>query len=137
MHSIVGVFTIFVTDASLCRHVFNHNGADSLLLQLHPSAKNILGERNIAFLHGAEHKALRKSFIALFTRKALGVYVRKQDKIIRWAGWTDACCYVHWWVGKDGNVAMLEQDVEAVHRSRQHAGSAGQVAHPTCCCPVP
>ncbi|GAX72950.1 hypothetical protein CEUSTIGMA_g405.t1 [Chlamydomonas eustigma] len=82
-HSIVGVFTIFVTDAAISRHVFNHNGADSLLMQLHPSAKNILGERNIAFLHGPDHKALRKSFIALFTRKALGVYVRKQDQIIQ------------------------------------------------------
>lgn len=81
-HSIVGVFTIFVTDPALCRHVFNHNSADTLLMQLHPSAKNILGERNIAFLHGPEHKALRKSFIALFTRKALGVYVYKQDQIV-------------------------------------------------------
>ena len=81
--SIVGVFTVFVTDAAISRHVFNHNGADSLLMQLHPSAKNVLGEKNIAFLHGPEHKALRKSFIALFTRKALGVYVRKQDQIIQ------------------------------------------------------
>ena len=32
--SIVGVFTVFVTDAALCRHVFNHNGADSLLMQV-------------------------------------------------------------------------------------------------------
>ena len=83
LRSIVGVFTLFVTDAALCRHVFNHNGPDTLLMQLHPSAKNILGERNIAFLHGPEHKAMRKSFIALFTRKALGVYVRKQDQIIK------------------------------------------------------
>lgn len=82
-HSIVGVFTIFVTDAAISRHVFNHNGADTLLMQLHPSAKNVLGERNIAFLHGPDHKALRKSFIALFTRKALGVYVKQQDEIIR------------------------------------------------------
>ncbi len=82
-HSIVGVFTIFVTDPAICRHVFNHNSTDTLLLQLHPSAKNILGERNIAFLHGPEHKALRKSFIALFARRALAVYVRKQDQIIK------------------------------------------------------
>lgn len=47
------------------------------------SGKTVLGERNIAFLHGPEHKALRKSFIALFTRKALGVYVIKQDAIIQ------------------------------------------------------
>ncbi|KAG1671059.1 hypothetical protein FOA52_000730 [Chlamydomonas sp. UWO 241] len=82
-HSIVGVFTIFVTDAEISRHVFNHNSADTLLMQLHPSAKNILGERNIAFLHGPDHKAMRKSFLALFTRRALGVYVRLQDKIVQ------------------------------------------------------
>jgi cytochrome P450 family 710 subfamily A protein len=42
-------------------------------MALHPSAKNVLGPRNIAFLHGPEHKQLRKSFLALFTRKALAV----------------------------------------------------------------
>eukprot|EP00798_Chlamydomonas_sp_ICE-L_P016403 gene16403-22610_t len=81
--SIVGVFTVFVTDAQISRHVFNHNSADTLLMDLHPSARNILGKKNIAFLHGPEHKALRKSFLALFTRKALGVYVRKQDEIVK------------------------------------------------------
>ena len=32
---------------------------------------------------GPEHKALRKSFLSLFTRRALGVYVEKQDQIVR------------------------------------------------------
>jgi cytochrome P450 family 710 subfamily A protein len=43
----------------------------------------ILGTRNIAFMHGPEHKALRKSFLALFTRKALSTYIQQQDGIIR------------------------------------------------------
>jgi hypothetical protein len=43
----------------------------------------ILGTRNIAFMHGPSHKALRKSFLALFTRKALSVYIQQQDAIIR------------------------------------------------------
>jgi cytochrome P450 len=50
-----------------------HCVQDTLLLALHPSARNVLGERNIAFLTGPDHKALRKSFLALFTRKALSV----------------------------------------------------------------
>jgi hypothetical protein len=29
---------------------------DTLLLDLHPNAKMILGTRNIAFMHGPEHK---------------------------------------------------------------------------------
>mmetsp|Transcript_1696 Transcript_1696/g.4250 ORF Transcript_1696/g.4250 Transcript_1696/m.4250 type:complete len:559 (+) Transcript_1696:128-1804(+) len=81
-HSIVGVFTVFVTDASISRHVFSHNSEDTLLMALHPSAKNVLGPRNIAFLHGPDHKQLRKSFLALFSRKALAVYVAKQDQVI-------------------------------------------------------
>lgn len=47
------------------------------------AAEWILGKTNIAFMSGPLHKALRKSFLALFTRKALGLYVLKQDAIIR------------------------------------------------------
>lgn len=82
-NSIVTKFTVMVTDPATIRHVFNHNSKDTLLLDLHPNAKMILGTRNIAFMHGPDHKALRKSFLALFTRKALSVYIRKQDAIIR------------------------------------------------------
>lgn len=72
-NSLVGTFTVFVTDPAVCRHVFNNNSKDTLLMALHPSAANVLGKKNIAFLHGPDHKALRKSFIALFTRRALSV----------------------------------------------------------------
>ena len=65
----MGVFTVFVTDAATSRHVFNHNGPDTLLLALHPIAPFVLGKENIAFLSGPIHKALRKSFISLFTRR--------------------------------------------------------------------
>ncbi|KAG2439008.1 hypothetical protein HYH02_006537 [Chlamydomonas schloesseri] len=82
-NSIVGIFTVFVTDPALSRYVFSHNSSDSLLLALHPNAEWILGKTNIAFMSGPEHKALRKSFLALFTRKALGLYVLKQDDVIR------------------------------------------------------
>lgn len=43
----------------------------------------ILGKRNIAFMHGPEHKALRRSFLALFSRRALSMYVEQQDVVIR------------------------------------------------------
>uniref|UniRef100_A0A7S0V0I1 C-22 sterol desaturase n=1 Tax=Polytomella parva TaxID=51329 RepID=A0A7S0V0I1_9CHLO len=93
-HSLAGQFSVFVTDAALCRHIFNHNSEDSLLLALHPVAKTVLGERNIAFLHGDEHKQIRRSFAALFSRKALGVYVRKQDQIIQE--------HLQQWLSKEG-----------------------------------
>ena len=46
-------------------------------------------------MHGPPHKAIRKSFLALFTRKALGTYVELQDALVRRhiAQWlhSDAC----------------------------------------------
>ncbi|KAF8056740.1 CYP710A1 [Scenedesmus sp. PABB004] len=82
-NAIVTKFTVMVTDPATIRHVFNHNSKDTLLLDLHPNAKMILGTRNIAFMHGPEHKALRRSFLALFTRRALSMYVEQQDGVIR------------------------------------------------------
>ncbi len=55
-NSIVTKFTVMVTDPAVIRHVFQHNSKDTLLLDLHPNAKMILGTRNIAFMHGPEHK---------------------------------------------------------------------------------
>ena len=74
---------IFTTDAEISRRVFSYNDPDTLLMAVHPSGKNILGEGNLAFMHGPPHKAIRKSFLSLFTRKALATYVELQDGIIR------------------------------------------------------
>jgi hypothetical protein len=38
---------------------------DTLLLDLHPNAKMILGMRNIAFMHGPEHKVRLQSSISI------------------------------------------------------------------------
>lgn len=74
---------IFTTDAAISRRVFSYNDPETLLMAVHPSGKNILGESNLAFMHGPPHKAIRKSFLSLFTRKALATYVELQDGIIR------------------------------------------------------
>jgi len=50
---------------------------------VHPSGKWILGAKNLAFQHGPAHKAIRKSFLSLFTPKALGVYVARQDEVTK------------------------------------------------------
>ena len=63
-------------------------------VQVHPSGKNILGEGNLAFMHGPPHKAIRKSFLSLFTRKALSTYVELQDGIIR--------THINKWLEKEG-----------------------------------
>ena len=128
-NSILGKFMVFSTDAEISRKMLSVNDASSLLMAVHPSAKNILGTHltglkplftiavelccvgasncalkyhlrpvfirleccsycsagpsNLAFMHGPAHKAIRKSFLALFTRKALGTYVELQDGIVR------------------------------------------------------
>ena len=55
----------------------------SLVWQGAKVAIHVVGPKNLAFMHGPPHKAIRKSFLALFTRKALGTYVELQDGIVR------------------------------------------------------
>lgn len=81
--SLVGKMMVFLTDADKCREVMAVNDPTRMMMTLHPSAKNILGPNNLAFMHGPEHKAIRKSFLSLFTRKALGSYVVVQDALVR------------------------------------------------------
>jgi cytochrome P450 family 710 subfamily A protein len=82
-NSLFGKYILFVTDPVKSRELMVVNDPSKLLMVLHPSAKNILGKNNMAFDHGPEHKAIRKSFLSLFTRKALSVYIQLQDGIIR------------------------------------------------------
>ena len=91
-NSLFGKYILFVTDPEKCRELMAANDPEKLLMVLHPSAKNILGKDNMAFSHGPEHKAIRKSFLSLFTRKALSIYIQLQDGIIRrnMAAWLDA-----------------------------------------------
>ena len=82
-NSLFGQFIVFVTDPVKSRELMVVNDPEKMLMVLHPSAKNILGKNNMAFDHGPGHKLIRKSFLSLFTRKALSVYVQLQDGIIR------------------------------------------------------
>ncbi|PRW58849.1 cytochrome P450 [Chlorella sorokiniana] len=82
-NSLFGKMIMTVTDADKCRELMAVNDPQRMLMVLHPSAKTILGANNLAFLHGPEHKAMRKSFVSLFTRKALSTYTELQDGIIR------------------------------------------------------
>ena len=81
--SIVGNFLVFVTDTESVRKVLTENGPGGFSMVLHPSGRRILGPNNIAFMHGPQHKALRHSFLPLFSRKALGVYLHLQEELIR------------------------------------------------------
>ncbi len=42
---------------------------------LHPNGYKVFGKDNIGFKHGQELKELRRSFINLFTRRAMGKYL--------------------------------------------------------------
>jgi len=80
---LAGRLLFFVTDTTQVRHVLQNNSPSDYVLKLHPSAEGILGKTNIAFMTGVEHKRLRNTFMELFTRKALSMYVTCQDKIVR------------------------------------------------------
>lgn len=82
-NSLVGKFMIFATDLPVVRKAFMENSHDSFILALHPNADYILGDENIAFMHGPSHKALRASFLSLFTRKALSSYITTQYELIQ------------------------------------------------------
>ena len=58
--------------------MLNDNGPKGFVMVLHPAGRRILGDANIAFSHGPKHKALRASFLPLFGRKALGMYLHMQ-----------------------------------------------------------
>lgn len=81
--SIMNKFVIFATKADLCQKIFATNGEDSLKLVLHPNGRIILGENNIAFRTGPLHRALRGSFINLFTAKSLALYLPIQERILK------------------------------------------------------
>ncbi|KAK4536809.1 hypothetical protein CDCA_CDCA09G2834 [Cyanidium caldarium] len=81
--SIAGFFTVFITNTDVSRFVLNNNGPSDFEMILHPNGWKILGKNNIAFKSGVEHKALRQSFLRLFSRKALGVYLSIQERLIR------------------------------------------------------
>eukprot|EP00121_Abeoforma_whisleri_P003441 Awhi_evm1s3091 len=81
-NSIMGFFAVFVADTDMARKVLNNNGPDKFTLVLHPNAYIILGFDNIAFQSGPKHKALRKSFLPLFTKASLKCYLETQQKLI-------------------------------------------------------
>jgi hypothetical protein len=64
----VGKFMVFSADNKVNRFVLSNNGPKGFDMALHPNARLILGKSNIAFMHGPSHKALRNSFLPLFTQ---------------------------------------------------------------------
>lgn len=56
---LLGKFMIFTTDAELSRKALSINDEKTLLMAVHPAGKHILGENNLAFMHGPPHKAIR------------------------------------------------------------------------------
>ena len=81
-NSLVGFFAIFSAKANISRLVLTKNSPNDFVMWLHPNGVKLFGDHNIAFMTGSALKALRKSFLNLFTRKALGVYLSIQERII-------------------------------------------------------
>ncbi|KAL8280890.1 hypothetical protein RQP46_006569 [Phenoliferia psychrophenolica] len=80
----VSVFNIFIVMASttdLARRVLNSSTFTEPCLVR--SAKQILLPENWVFLNGKVHNEYRKGLNCLFTRQALGIYLKVQDRIYR------------------------------------------------------
>lgn len=82
-NSLLGIFTVFSARTKISRYVLSHNSPSDFMMWLHPNGTTILGENNIGFMNGADHKVLRKSFLNLFTRRALSTYLSVQENLIK------------------------------------------------------
>eukprot|EP00042_Codosiga_hollandica_P016692 m.43330 g.43330 ORF g.43330 m.43330 type:complete len:508 (+) comp46710_c0_seq1:81-1604(+) len=82
-NSIIGIFMVYSAKMETTTEILKSNGPDSFILALHPNGVKVFGEHNIAFKYGEEHIRLRRSFLNLFTRKALGCYLAVQNQLIR------------------------------------------------------
>ena len=82
-NSLLGLFTIFSARTKISRYVLSHNSPNDFMTWVHPNGTAILGENNIGFMNGPDHKVLRKSFLNLFTHRALGIYLSIQERLIR------------------------------------------------------
>lgn len=80
---IFGQFTLFATDSKISKFFLSNIGNSGFQLRMHYNGKKLVGDNNIAFKSGEELKMLRKSFLPLFTRRALGMYISIQERIIQ------------------------------------------------------
>mmetsp|Transcript_21827 Transcript_21827/g.88892 ORF Transcript_21827/g.88892 Transcript_21827/m.88892 type:complete len:186 (-) Transcript_21827:1541-2098(-) len=82
-NALLGRLSLIATDGDLVRKILSSNGPDSFFMEIHPNAKQIFSSGNIALLWGDVHKALRRSFLPLFSRKAMNTYLPIQVRFIR------------------------------------------------------
>ena len=93
---IAGKFTLLCACAQYAKIPFIKNGPTGFRITVGPNGRAVFGEHSILFMTGSKHKAMRSSFINLFGRKALGVYISLQDKKVRehvrkWLGEKKEC----------------------------------------------
>lgn len=97
-NSVASMFFVHISDADLTRKVFS--GADQLRMWMIFGAKRILGDYNIAFLHGTAHKELRVQLLPLFNRRALASYIPIQEETI--------LKHLQMWYAEDGALSTKQ-----------------------------
>lgn len=80
---ICGKFVITLVKAKLARIPFTNNSAKEFLSVVHPNAEAVFGKDSFLFMTGPRHQALRGSFIKLFTKKAIAVYLSIQEEKVK------------------------------------------------------
>lgn len=80
---ICGKFVIMLVKAKFARTPFINNSANEFLSVIHPNAEAVFGKDSFLFMTGSRHQALRGSFIKLFTKKAISVYLSIQEEKVK------------------------------------------------------
>ena len=76
-----GKFVLLFVKAKYARIPFVKNSVTEFLSFIHPNATAVFGEGSVLFMSGPKHQELRRSFLKLFTRKAVSVYLIIQHKV--------------------------------------------------------
>ena len=79
-----GKFTMLCTKAKYARVPFMQNSEAEFVTALHPNAAAVFNEKSMILMpSGPRHTAMRRSFIKLFSRKSVSMYLTIQDKVAR------------------------------------------------------
>ncbi|XP_065191839.1 uncharacterized protein LOC135822895 [Sycon ciliatum] len=79
VNAMLGRFMVFVTDGSLCNHVFGN--LQDYVLFAHPNARFLFGAENLIYMEQDEHKRFRNLLMpGVYSKAALACYLECQEK---------------------------------------------------------
>lgn len=115
---IFGRFIMLCTKVKYSRVPFIKNSKSEFVTALHPNAGAVFNEKSMILMPaGPEHTAIRRSFIKLFTRKAISVYLGIQDEVAR------SC--IQTWLKRAGEEFDLRDSLREFNAKSSHTVFVG------------